>query len=433
MAALRQVIPNGHNATIRRGVEEEVRISHRILMIAPTSFFADYGCHVRILEEVRALQSAGHNVRVCTYHNGDDVPGVRIKRTVGIPWRKRVVVGSSRHKMYLDVMLFVTTLREALRFKPDVLHAHLHEGALIGSTIGRMTGTPVVFDYQGSLTEEMLDHGFIRPGGKRHRFFRQLEQIIDHLPARILPSSPAAESFLLQRGLDAERIVSIQDAVDMERFDPEHLVSGRARVRQQLGIPESAPVVVYLGLLATYQGTPLLIEAARRLLARRPDIYFVIAGYPAVGRHSAMARDMPIDNHVLFPGRIPYQDAPALIAAGDVAVAPKLSKTEGNGKILNYMAAGLPVVATDTLPNRTMLGPDGIYFAPHDVDGLVDGIECSLATPASVGQRLCERAAREFSWSTRVAPLEAAYASILEGEMFDRISEQPYEAGVNRD
>src|SRR4051812_7270617 len=75
----------------------------RILMVAPTSFFADYGCHVRILEEVRALQARGHRVRVCTYHNGADVAGVNIRRSVDVPWLRRAEVGSSRHKAYLDV------------------------------------------------------------------------------------------------------------------------------------------------------------------------------------------------------------------------------------------------------------------------------------------------------------------------------------------
>jgi len=65
-------------------------------MIAPTSFFADYGCHVRILEEARLLQRLGHQVTICTYHNGRNLPGLDIRRTMSIPWRKGYEVGSSR-------------------------------------------------------------------------------------------------------------------------------------------------------------------------------------------------------------------------------------------------------------------------------------------------------------------------------------------------
>jgi hypothetical protein len=161
-------------------------------MIAPTSFFADYGCHVRVLEEVRALQARGHRVRICTYHNGDDLPGLDIHRSVDVPWLQRAEVGSSRHKAYLDVALFAETLRQALAFRPDLIHGHLHEGALIGSVVGRLLRKPVVFDYQGSLTEEMLDHGFIRQRGKRERFFRRLERVIDRLPELAGPAEPPA-------------------------------------------------------------------------------------------------------------------------------------------------------------------------------------------------------------------------------------------------
>ena len=57
-------------------------------MLAPTPFFADRGCHVRIYEEARALQALGHRVTICTYHNGRDLPGFDIRRIVR---RKHVV------------------------------------------------------------------------------------------------------------------------------------------------------------------------------------------------------------------------------------------------------------------------------------------------------------------------------------------------------
>src|ERR1700712_5398607 len=57
-----------------------------ILMIAPTSFFADYGNHIRIWQEAIALQNIGHRVVIATYHNGDDMPGLEIHRSWDVPW-----------------------------------------------------------------------------------------------------------------------------------------------------------------------------------------------------------------------------------------------------------------------------------------------------------------------------------------------------------
>jgi glycosyltransferase involved in cell wall biosynthesis len=382
-------------------------------MIAPTSFFADYGCHVRILEEARALQARGHVVRVCAYHNGRDLPGVDIHRSVDVPWLKRAEVGSSRHKAYLDVALFIATLRQARAFRPDVIHGHIHEGALIGAVVGRLTRRPVVFDYQGSLTEEMLDHRFIRPGGLRERFFRRLERWIDRLPDLVVPSGAAAECYLRGRGLPAERIQLVPDGVDTDWLDPQRVAAERAGVRERLGIPRDAPVIVYLGLLAEYQGTDLLLRAARRVLERRPDAYLLVAGYPGADRYAKLARELALDGRVLFPGRVPYEDAPALLVAGDVAVAPKMSLTESNGKLLNYMAMRLPVVAFDSAANRAIVGALGHLVPPGDADALADALLCALNDPPAMRDALRARIADEFAWSERVLDLERVYARVL--------------------
>jgi len=63
-------------------------MSCRILMIAPTSFFSDYGGHIRILEEARILRKAGQQVRIVTYYKGRDVDGLDIVRTPPTPWQR---------------------------------------------------------------------------------------------------------------------------------------------------------------------------------------------------------------------------------------------------------------------------------------------------------------------------------------------------------
>ncbi len=82
-------------------------------MIAPTPYFADRGCHVRIYEEARALTKLGHEVCIVTYHLGRDMPGVRVVRTPHIPWYGKLEAGPSWHKPYLDILLLWKALIEA--------------------------------------------------------------------------------------------------------------------------------------------------------------------------------------------------------------------------------------------------------------------------------------------------------------------------------
>ena len=123
------------------------------------------------------------------------------------------------------------------------------------------------------------------------------------------------------------------------------------RCASQLGIPPSRLVVGYLGLLAEYQGTGDLIRAARLVVDAEPGTHFLIMGYPNAAEYEQAARQAGLAEHVTFTGRIPYAQAPTYLRLCDLAVAPKRSETEGNGKVLNYMAAGLA--------NRGLCGRSG--------------------------------------------------------------------------
>jgi glycosyltransferase involved in cell wall biosynthesis len=397
---------------------------YRILMIAPTSFFGDYGCHVRILEETLALQNLGHTVRIVTYPRGRDLPNVAIERTMPIPWRVNYEVGSSRHKVALDIFLASHILRAARRFKPDIIHGHLHEGALMGALVAKWLDKPLVFDFQGSLTGEMVDHHFLNPRGIFYKPMRALEGWITHQPATIFTSA-AYQAQLLEREyhVPARKIIHVPDGVNPEWFRPwsdQERQEFRAQKFQlkveTLGIKAGRSVVVYLGLLADYQGVDHLLQAAQKILARGVDTHFLIMGYPGTEKYIRWAREMGIADRVVFPGRIPYEDIARWLAVGNIAVAPKLSRSEGNGKILNYMASALPVVAFDNPVARDYLGEDGIYAPSGDIDALAQGIEFLLTdreTARTLGKKLRTRALEKFSWDASAKKIETVYCELL--------------------
>jgi glycosyltransferase involved in cell wall biosynthesis len=391
-------------------------------MIAPTSFFADYGGHIRILEEARALQKLGHRLTIATYHNGDDLPGLDIRRSWDVPWIKRALVGSSRHKLYLDVALSYRALTTALRQRPTIIHAHMHEGALMGAALKRLLGVPLVFDFQGSLTAEMVDHRFLSADGRLYRPLRRFEQLIN-LQADALITSTANAASLLRRdfGFPDERLHIVNDRVDTDRYQPfdgsPAAEDERQRLRAELGIPAGRRIVAYLGLLAPYQGVNVLMEAARLLLAELPDIHFLIMGYPDVTSYRRLAESLGIAGNVSLPGRILYKDTHAYLSLGDVAVAPKMSATEGSGKIPLYMAMGLPTITFDTPVSHEYLGDAGIYAAFGSATDLAAKIRQALDDrpwAVSLGALGRKHAVRELSWDRAAQQIEAIYAEALE-------------------
>jgi len=391
--------------------------SLRVLMIAPTSFFGDYGCHVRILEEIRALQSRGHRVALVTYHMGRDLLEVDIRRTMAIPLRGDYEVGSSRHKVAFDMLLFGRAFRAMVRFRPDIIHGHLHEGGLIGWALSKLSGKPLVFDYQGSLTGEMSDHGFLRPEGRWYKAMKRLERQIDHLAPEIVTSSGRASQQLCESfGCDPERITELPDCVNIEAFAPATRNDAWRALRRAYGVPAGRRVVVYLGLLATHQGIDHLLEAARRIRAQRDDVHWLIGGYPNVEHYADQARQLGLANCTSFAGKVPYEQAPRFMGLGDVAVSPKLSRTEGAGKLLNYMALALPTVSFDSAVSREYLGDLGLYAEFGSVEDLAAKLALALddtALCASLGPALRARAKAHFSWDHSGDLLLQAYDRLL--------------------
>jgi glycosyltransferase involved in cell wall biosynthesis len=385
----------------------------KILMLAPTPYFADRGCHVRIYEEARSLVAQGHDVRIVTYHLGRDMPDIPTVRIPRIPWYSRLEAGPSLHKIYLDLLLFFKALLIIPEFRPDIIHAHLHEGAFIGYFLKKLSGLPLILDYQGSLTGECIDHGFFGAASWPAGVFRKIEGLINGAADRIITSSSAGTAQLVTAwGVPSHKVSPLIDAVDTDIFCPAPAQSGR----EALGIPPDACVVAYLGILSRYQGTDLLLDCIELLQKDGVKACFLIMGFPD-GHYRAEALERGLTDMTIFTGRLDYSAAPRMLATADLAVTPKLSPSEANGKIFNYMACGLPVVAFDTPVNREVLGDTGIYAAHGDARDLADkiaGLIEDSSARARLSDQVRDKALREHSWTARGKMLTDVYRDLLQ-------------------
>lgn len=380
-------------------------------MLAPTPYFSDRGCHVRIYEEARALIAQGCDVRIVTYHIGRDMDGITTCRIPRVPWYQRLTAGPSWQKPLLDLLLLFKAYSVAGSFKPDIIHAHLHEGAFVGLLLKPLLGIPLVMDFQGSLTTECRDHGFFRRGSVLERLFSFIERYINGKADAIITSSTAGYKSLVDEwGVAAGRVTPVIDGVDTEQFK----IHPRHEARKRLGIPEDTRLVVFLGILNAYQGLDLLLETIVTLKEQGSKARFLVMGYPDES-YRLKAHEMGLDDMVTFTGRIDYGEAAFLLSAGDLAVSPKLSLSEANGKLFNYMACGLPTLVFDTPVNREILGDTGVYA---DYGSVANLAKC-IAELLSDKNRLSElsdavrmKAVNEHSWLSRAASIKSIYLNL---------------------
>ncbi len=388
----------------------------RTLVIAPTPFFADRGCHVHIAEQAWALQRQGHKVLITTYGLGRDLPDLSIVRIWRFPWYRKESIGPSWHKFYLDIFLFFTSLRAAWRFRPDVIHAHLHEGCLIGWAVGKLLSIPVVFDCQGSLTGELIAHKFAltRFAWMRRAWYR-LERWIDHRPSAVIAQSTEMRRELHRKfRVPQKHIFMAYDGVNTTVFTPNQNV---AALRGSLGISSTQKVVVYLGGLTRHKGADTLLEAFQIVQSTIPDTMLLLMGYPNESHYRTRATALKVADKTIITGRIAYEDAPQYLGLGDVAVAPKRTQTEANGKIYNYMASGLPTVAFDTVVNRDILGDLGVYVdGTADVNGLamtlIRLLEHEEELPA-LREQVRNKAVKHYSWDAVAGRIVRAYEHVM--------------------
>jgi glycosyltransferase involved in cell wall biosynthesis len=372
----------------------------KILGIAPTPFFADRGCHMRILGEIQALQRRGHEVLLVTYHLGRDIEGVLSLRTKKVAWYDKLEAGPALGKFYLDLLLLAKTISAIRGFRPAVIHGHLHEGALIGILARAFTGSraPVVFDVQGSLTGELDSYGWLNKVPFVRPLFRAVEGFINRRSHQLVGSNVAvSESLVREMGLPAERVHTIIDGVHMGFFDG----SGRTDLKAHLGIPEDRPVVLYTGALLASKGVNNFFEAIPHVLQKEPRAFFLVVGYPVEESHKLVAQ-LGVSQHCLFVGQVDYFELPDYLKIGDVAVDPKEEVArEASGKIINYMGGGLAVACFDGANNRRFLGDTGAFAPTPNPQGLAQAILSLLADPEACrrkGDAARRRVELEFSW-----------------------------------
>lgn len=193
------------------------------------------------------------------------------------------------------------------------------------------------------------------------------------------------------------------------RHGVEHAHFARA-LDPALPLPDEArplprPIIGFHGLIAEW----IDLTSIARVAEAFPQGSVVLVGDVHNAAADGIARLRALDN-VHFLGRRPYDELPAWCKAFDVALLPflpsPLTESANPLKLREYLAAGLPVVATD-LPEAAVLKGKGVVLA-HGPAGFVDGVRTALARSAASGEERRERSARmaEESWDRKVEEIE---------------------------
>ncbi len=329
------------------------------------------------------------------------------------PIRMRWAV-SPRH----DLAALVALWRLIRRGRYDVVHAHSSKAGVLARLAGRLAGKPTIY------TPNALYFLQFPPGRKRF-IYRAIERLAGPLTTRFVAVSESErEATLAERLVPAEKVVVIPNGIEPDAF--QRVAHARAHVRAELGIPLDAVVVGAVARFSPQKDPDTLLRAMRTVIERtRRDVYLVWVGDGELtdeGRR--LVSDCGLEQRCRLLGL--RNDVKALMCSFDVAALT--SRYEGLPYVLlEAMALGLPVVATDAVGTRDIVqnGVNGFLVPVGSSDAVAEallGLANSDTRRAEFGERGRRMVAQRFTLEAMTRQLEALYS-----ELAGRRSESPAE------
>jgi glycosyltransferase involved in cell wall biosynthesis len=359
--------------------------------------YLSIGRHIHTERWLTWFARQGHEVHLLTIQPGP-IPGVEVHDIMP-------VVSRPKPLRYALGLIKVKSILRSLR--PDLLHTHFLTGY---GYWGVMSG------YRPFMLTVWGDDVYVTPHDSllKNRLARKALREADYVTG---DSGDIIEASV-ELGARRDRVEVVQWGVDFTRFNSD--VSGAA-VREHLGIPADAPVVLSTrSFTQPYYNIDLVVRSAARVRARHPDVHYIMAGLEGDdARFQEQARELEIGNWMHWVGRIPHEDLPAYLNTANAFLSiPSVDATAVS--LLEAMACGSPIVATD-LPSATEWirdGETGLVIPPRDEDALVKAIERYLGDPdprGKVGRQAEEDGRSRADHERNMARVEEIYYALVEG------------------
>jgi glycosyltransferase involved in cell wall biosynthesis len=306
----------------------------------------------------------------------------------------------------------LTQLRRLAAFlraaRVDILHTHDFYTNLFGMSAGKFTRVPV-------RIASMRETAGMRTGAQQ-----RAQGLAYRLAHQVVANSLSVRNVLEEQGVSAEKISVIYNGLNLDRVAVDVRVT-RPESFSLLGLnPEMDGDFRFVTIVANMRhevkNYPLFLRAAQQVSAAIPNVAFLLAGEgELMGSLQTLAKELGIGERTFFLGRC--AEVSHLLRISDVCVLS--SKAEGfSNSILEYMAAGKPVVATAVggAPEVIIEGETGYIVPPDDERAMADRIISLLNDPkraSAMGLKGRAIVEQKFSCDAQLKRTEALYEQLL--------------------
>jgi glycosyltransferase involved in cell wall biosynthesis len=333
------------------------------LLIPQINYFLSHNYSVEIAcspdEEIKQLQERGY-----------------IIHPVEIPRRIEVISN-------LQSILQLVKLIKKEQY--DIVHVHTPIAAVLGRIAAKIAGVKKII---------YTAHGFPfhdRSSSWQYFFYFTIEKLCAPLTDLILTQNHEDVAIAQKSGLcSPDKIRYLGNGIDIDRFKPRLGLEQKTQLRQSLGIPDSANLIVgMVGRLNRKKGSSYLIEAVAKLITQFPNLHILIIGGevnsdpdPFQKQLVEKINQLNLQDRVTLTGY--RSDTPELLSLLDIFTLPTFTHEGLPRSILEAMSMELPVVTTDIRGCREAVVHEktGLIVPPQDSDRLADALAKLLADDA---------------------------------------------------
>jgi len=273
--------------------------------------------------------------------------------------------------------------------QPKVLHAHSPAlnglAALIAS---RKLKLPVVYEIRAFWEDAAVDHGNCKEGDFRYKLSHWLETYVVKRVDAVTTICQGLRADLMTRGISAEKITIIPNAVNIESFA--QLEQRCPNLSSQLPLEHSF-VIGFAGSFYQYEGLDILIKALAITKTMKLDIkLLLVGGGNQLGQLTQLITELDLTDQVILTGRVAHEKVKDYYSLMDVTVLPRksmrLTELVTPLKPLEAMALGIPVLASDIGGHRELIihNETGLLFKADDAQALAETIASLVANQDNV-------------------------------------------------